>query len=212
MNAMNFNSDNDVSMIIQKYYPDLPGELKKIVSGATPVEIGFSLTETTQIFVMFGEGFKGFLIVVHKGNRELRLAFARTFFGAKTNIPSIDFVEVLFENDMPVKRDFLNLILQDIDSDDFFTHLINTINEKSLDIFLKLLVENGKKTVSQELVQLDSFDYEFVTKLFREITDALKVSLEGKNKIKSTLIRYITSLDEKFPRLSKLFASYLASL
>ena len=110
MDSFNSNSSADIKKTLQEHYPDLPNSLEKFVIYATPVEIGFSVNKETSISVMFSEGFKGFLVVNRKDNIERRIAFVRTFFGRETNIPAIDFVEVMFENNVPIRRNFLNVL------------------------------------------------------------------------------------------------------
>ena len=212
MDSFSSNSSADIKKTLQENYPNLPDSLKKFVIYATPVEIGFSVNDETSISVMFSEGFKGFLVVNRRDNIERRIAFVRTFFGSETNIPAIDFVEVVFENNMPIKRNFLNVLFKEQPEDSFFKDVAMILARKNLTLFLDKILERGKKTSGPEVVPLIDTDKEFAVHIFNEVTNALRSGLKNNKEFRDAITSYVETNKESFPLMSEIFAAYIKSV
>ena len=212
MDSFSSNSPADIKKTLQENYPNLPDSLKKFVIYATPVEIGFLVNKKTSISVMFSEGFKGFLVVNRENNIERRIAFVRTFFGRETNIPAIDFVEVVFENNMPAKRSFLNVLFVDQPDETFFEPMNKALSDKNLTLFLDIILERGKKSSGSELVSLTDTDKEFATYIFNKVIDVLKSELENNKEFKDAINSYITENKENFPLMAEMFSLFINTI
>ncbi|MGQ4915871.1 MAG: hypothetical protein ACP6IU_14160 [Candidatus Asgardarchaeia archaeon] len=206
------DSSDDIESILSEYYQNLPEKLKALISYATPIEIGFTVSENIQTALMYNEAFKGFLVAFRENDHEIRLTFVRTFIGPSKYAPAIATMEVFFENGLPKRKWFVNLMLYEFKQEIAIKELQNLLKDADFGDFLARVTEIGRKPIGQELVPIANDEKEHFMELFKIVSEEFKKAVKQSKFPVNDLINFIQEEKDKFPEVSDIFLSYLQGI